>query len=251
MLLRGYSGILARFMADDQQKPAFDFTEEQLQAIKMWRLAWMPLRIILGLAFFSLVAGGFGPFFRSTPGKVFAALFVTMVVVERLVQYPDAGGRRRDRGSVVVLWCGFGFSYMLAIVDYFWFPAGWKLLEWNPWYLPAGAGIYALGQAIRVVAIRTLGKFFTVSVRLKSDHRVVQHGIYRRIRHPAYTGLWLIALGFITLFASAAAYVYFVTIGTASLLYRIRVEERALQAEFGDEYTAYMRRTRRLVPWLL
>jgi protein-S-isoprenylcysteine O-methyltransferase Ste14 len=34
----------------------------------------------------------------------------------------------------------------------------------------------------------------------------------------------------------------------AALLYRIHVEERALRGAFGEEYVAYSRVTKRLVP---
>jgi len=34
------------------------------------------------------------------------------------------------------------------------------------------------------------------------------------------------------------------------MLYRIRVEEVALTDQFGDEYTQYCRRTKRLIPFV-
>jgi protein-S-isoprenylcysteine O-methyltransferase Ste14 len=34
------------------------------------------------------------------------------------------------------------------------------------------------------------------------------------------------------------------------MLYRLEVEENMLLEKFGDEYREYMRRTRRLVPYL-
>jgi protein-S-isoprenylcysteine O-methyltransferase Ste14 len=38
--------------------------------------------------------------------------------------------------------------------------------------------------------------------------------------------------------------------GAAAYLYRVRVEERALQANLGGRYQEYMRRTKRFVPFV-
>ena len=226
-------------------------TEEQLRFIKQLRLLAVPFRLVLGLTFFSLIAGGWGRFFSQLPGAVFALLFCAMVIIERLVQAPDVGGERKDRGSVVFLWVGFGMAYAAAIADYYWLRPHWAPWSWNVYWLAAGVGLYLVGQTIRVVAIRTLGRFFTISVRRHENHRVITEGPYRLVRHPAYSGLWLMAVGYVSLFASALVLAYFLLIGTGALLYRIRVEEKMLLETFGDEYRQYMKRTRRLVPWVL
>lgn len=236
----------------EERPPArsYHFTEEQLRFIKRLRLMAIPFRIVLGLTFFSLVAGGLNRFFSEVTGPWFAALFCTMVVVERFSQAPDAGGERKDRGSVVFLWIGLGLSYATAIADYYWLQLRWAPWKWSIHWPLAGTALFLTGQTLRVVAIRTLGKFFTISVRRHQGQRVVDVGVYRRVRHPAYSGLWLMTLGFVTIFASLAAYIYFVLVGTVALVYRIRVEEKMLLDTFGDEYRNYMKNTKRLVPWV-
>ncbi len=228
----------------------YHFTEEQLRFIKKLRLMAIPIRIVLGLTFFSLVAGGLSRFFSEITGPWFATLFCVMVITERFSQAPDAGGERRDRGSVVFLWIGSGLSYATAIADFYWLDLRWAPWKWSLAWPLAGTALYAAGQTLRVVAIRTLGKFFTISVRRHEGQRVINEGVYRRVRHPAYAGLWLMTLGFVTVFASLAAYVCFVLVGTAAFVYRIRVEEKMLIDTFGDEYRAYMQKTSRLVPWI-
>jgi protein-S-isoprenylcysteine O-methyltransferase Ste14 len=232
----------------EQEKSGVKLTEEQLRFIKQLRLLAVPLRLVLGLTFFSLIAGGWGRFFAQLPGAVFALLFCAMVITERLVQTPDVGGERKDRGSVVFLWVGFGLAYAAAIADYYWLRPHWAPWPWNVYWVLAGVALYIIGQLIRVMAIRTLGRFFTISVRRHQGHRVVTDGPYRLVRHPAYSGLWLMAVGFILVFASLPALVYFLLVGTGALLYRIKVEEKMLLETFGDEYRNYMKRTRRLIP---
>jgi protein-S-isoprenylcysteine O-methyltransferase Ste14 len=234
----------------DEQPKEYKFTEEQLKFIKKFRLIMVPFRLILAATFFSMITGGFRRFFSETPGQLFIGLFACMVITERIFQAPDAGGKRKDQGSAAVLWVAFGVAYVVGMVDHYWIRPHWHILEWHWYWAVAGAGFYLIGQFIRVMAIRTLGRFFTISVRLHEEHKVIQEGPYRYIRHPAYTGLYIINLGFVTLFGSVFAFGVFFLFGLPGLLYRIKVEEQMLTEQFGEEYLEYMRKTKRLVPFV-
>ena len=50
-------------------------------------------------------------------------------------------------------------------------------------------GLFAAGVAFRLWAVFTLGRFYSHSVRLRRDHRIVESGPYRFVRHPAYAGM--------------------------------------------------------------
>jgi protein-S-isoprenylcysteine O-methyltransferase Ste14 len=106
------------------------------------------------------------------------------------------------------------------------------------------------GIAIRWSAIRTLGKYFTGIVTIKNDHRLIRNGLYKHIRHPAYTGALLAHLGLGLSFAS------WFSIGFSSIpffvaaFYRMRVEEQALEETFGADYLDYSTSTKRLIPLL-
>jgi protein-S-isoprenylcysteine O-methyltransferase len=111
-----------------------------------------------------------------------------------------------------------------------------------------GLTLLAAGIALRSVAIAQLGAFHTPDVAVQAGHRVVDTGLYRRVRHPSYLGASIALLGFglgLASLASAAAAVACALIGYA---YRIHVEERALLASLGEDYAAYCRRTYRLIP---
>src|ERR1051325_9167873 len=113
---------------------------------------------------------------------------------------------------------------------------------------PIGLGVLIGGIAIRWVAVYTLGKFFTGLVMIKTNHQLVRSGIYKYLRHPAYTGTLLAHLGlglafsnWYTLFISTVPYLLVAS-------YRMRVEERALAAAFGSEYANYCKTSKRLIP---
>jgi protein-S-isoprenylcysteine O-methyltransferase Ste14 len=96
-----------------------------------------------------------------------------------------------------------------------------------------------------------LGRNWSISLELRSEHRLVSSGIYRFIRHPMYSSFFLMAIAQLMLlpnwFAGATGLV-----GVAMLYgFRVRQEERMMVERFGTEYRDYMARTARLIPWLV
>ncbi|MBV9927029.1 MAG: isoprenylcysteine carboxylmethyltransferase family protein [Acidobacteria bacterium] len=112
----------------------------------------------------------------------------------------------------------------------------------------AGVALLVLGVAVRWSAIYALGKFFTGVVLIREDHRLMRGGIYRHVRHPAYTGALVAHLGLGLSFTNWYSLAFGVVPYALAAAYRIRVEERALLAAFGDEYESYARATKRLIP---
>jgi protein-S-isoprenylcysteine O-methyltransferase Ste14 len=112
-----------------------------------------------------------------------------------------------------------------------------------------GLAILAVGVALRFYAVIVLGRFFTLVVMTRRDQHVVDTGPYRWIRHPSYTG-FLLALAAVMLSYANWLALIGVLPALAGFLYRIRVEERVLSDELGEPYRSYMRRTKRLVPFV-
>lgn len=112
----------------------------------------------------------------------------------------------------------------------------------------SGLALLLAGVALRWAAIYTLGKYFTGTVLIKSDHRLVRTGLYKHLRHPAYTGALVAHLGlglsFSNWFSLALSFLPFLM----AAMYRMHVEEQALKEAFGEEYVTYARDTKRLIP---
>ncbi len=119
------------------------------------------------------------------------------------------------------------------------FPWGWISL-----------GIFAAGTVLRWWAIHYLGRFFTVDVAVAADHRIVDTGPYRLVRHPSYTGLLLQFAGLSISLGNGMSVAVIILPTLLALLYRIRVEEKALRTGLGEAYAVYMQRTARLIPWI-
>lgn len=157
-----------------------------------------------------------------------------------------AGAARADRGSLHVLWIVIVSAWVLALtlaanLMFGHFRVGRALLAIA---LLAFTG----GVALRWYAILYLGRMFTVDVAIATDHRLIDSGPYRWIRHPSYAGALLAFLGLGLLMASLPALVALLVPCLAAYLYRIAVEEAALQRGLGSAYSDYMLHTWRLIP---
>lgn len=63
------------------------------------------------------------------------------------------------------------------------------------WIFYLGIVMMLLGIFVREWAVVTLRRYFSYSVRVREDHKVVQNGPYGVVRHPAYTGSMLTIIG--------------------------------------------------------
>ncbi len=114
-----------------------------------------------------------------------------------------------------------------------------------------GIALMAAGLVLRQWAIAVLGRFFTLTVRVQSDHTLVESGPYRLVRHPSYTGLLLVILGIPLALQTWIGVLLNLVVFGLVFGYRIYVEERALKSRLGESYVSYSKRTKRLIPYLI
>lgn len=112
----------------------------------------------------------------------------------------------------------------------------------------SGIVLMLVGICIRWLAIYTLGEYFTRRVTILADHRIVQSGLYRYLRHPSYAGFLLGNLGLGLALSNWLSLTIVFVPTLAAALYRMQVEEKALAQAFGNEYLDYCRATNRLIP---
>jgi protein-S-isoprenylcysteine O-methyltransferase Ste14 len=97
---------------------------------------------------------------------------------------------------------------------------------------------------------RTLGRHWSGILELRENHRLISSGPYRHIRHPMYTGFFMMLSGVALLSANLLIALLQIGAFTATYLARVADEEAMMLDRFGDEYRGYMRRTGRLLPRL-
>jgi len=161
-----------------------------------------------------------------------------------------AGAQRQDHGSQLVLLCLVVVGFYLSTVPVLQVPATAIIPARDVLFWVGILLIYA-GIAFRFYAIHVLGAYFTTTVAVAPRQAVIETGPYRLIRHPSYTGLLILFLGYGLCLTNWLSLLVLLGCALIGLGYRIRVEERVLTAQLGQPYQEYMRRTKRLIPFVL
>jgi protein-S-isoprenylcysteine O-methyltransferase Ste14 len=119
------------------------------------------------------------------------------------------------------------------------------LSTWNV----AGLSLFIVGMSIAIVAVRTLKRFYSSTLVTREDHKLITHGVYRLARHPIYLGV-LIAIMGVPVYAPSLIGFLILSLLIPIILFRIKMEEEMLTEYFGDEYQAYRKTTKKLIPFL-
>lgn len=142
-------------------------------------------------------------------------------------------------------WVATQFVLMAGIIA-----AGLRLgNDWsNDEISTLGQSLFLLGAGVGIAGAWTLGRNRTAYPMPKANAELIQHGIYGYIRHPLYTCLILLGLGWALAWQSTAA---LLTTGlmTLQLRFKAKFEERHLEHRF-PEYAAYRQRVPAFIPRL-
>lgn len=115
---------------------------------------------------------------------------------------------------------------------------------------PVSILIQACAVVLMVWARLTLGTRSFHATANTTKGQLITKGPYRWLRHPIYAAIIYFFIG------SVIAYPYKETIGAFILIFigsftRIILEERSLIETYGEEYSIYSRRTKRIIPFLI
>jgi protein-S-isoprenylcysteine O-methyltransferase Ste14 len=159
-----------------------------------------------------------------------------------------AKGESTDRGSMQFImlagWFGMLGAFAVAGIRSFLIMHGQEI-----WFF-AGLAVLLSGSLVRRHCWRMLGKHFTGDVKASKDQPVIDRGAYRWVRHPSYTGGFLMYLGTGLALTNWLSVAIISIAGAAAYAYRVRVEEQALQGNLDGRYQEYMRRTKRFIPFV-
>jgi protein-S-isoprenylcysteine O-methyltransferase Ste14 len=194
--------------------------------------------------------------------SVFRALFIALFafIIAFRLYYQYKAGNLRERTNlmeaegrlVASLRLLVGLPFYLGLFAYIFVPQamGWSMLPLPLWLRWLGAGLAVLSTLLLFWINHVLSTNFSGTLRIRQDHTLITAGPYRWVRHPMYTVILLMLIGFFLLSAN-----WF--IGLTGLLSIVLVmvlrtprEEAMMTAKFGDEYRAYMQRTGRFLPRL-
>ena len=107
-----------------------------------------------------------------------------------------------------------------------------------------------MGLLIRIQSILTLKQYFTYSVAQTEDHKLIETGLYKIIRHPGYLGQLIIFAGISISLSNWLSVLLMMIPVTIGYIYRIKVEERFMIEQMGESYLNYQERTKRIIPMI-
>ncbi len=160
-----------------------------------------------------------------------------------------AGHDGADRYSGLVISVGSGVLQVAAFL----------LAAYQQWGVPEAQGVpmfytgVALivgGMLLRMHCWRVLGAFFTPTVTIANDHRVIDQGAYKWLRHPSYLGALMTLAGLGLALSNWASLIVMIVGSWAIYIYRIEVEEVALESALGESYTQFKKSRKRLIPFV-
>jgi len=154
--------------------------------------------------------------------------------------------KKKDGGSVLLIRVLMYVSVFAAILL-----AAKHITMLPDWLFYPGIVLMIVGILVRQWAIFVLGRFFTVTVSVQKNQKVVDYGPYQFVRHPSYLGLLLIIIGVGLALGSWAGILILLVMNGIALGYRIQIEEKVLVSELGKDYVEYTKRTKRLIPFVL
>ncbi len=152
-----------------------------------------------------------------------------------------------DRSSLWWLYglitLGYALSFSIGATKF------GRIYHWNTLFA-IGMVLFAIGLMIRIHSILALKQYFTYSVAKVADHKIIDTGLYKFIRHPGYLGQLMIFLGISISISNWLSVLVMMIFVTSGYLYRIKVEERFMSEQLGADYLNYQERTKRIVPMI-
>ena len=129
---------------------------------------------------------------------------------------------------------------------------GWSLAPpLNLLTVLLGAILILAGLALLVTTIRQFMRFGEGTLApWDPTQKLVVQGIYRHVRNPMHSGVFLTLCGEGVLLGSVPIILFVMIVVVGHLFYIPLVEERGLEARFGDQYLIYKRHVPRWIPRL-
>ena len=186
-------------------------------------------------------------------GLPFWIVYVWFFIPEMRIFRAPTGTKARsaqDAGSIKVILIGGQLGGIAGFAAAFLLP-GATILQDRLLVYWIGIVLFTAAEVLRRHCFKMLGKSFTGSVIVQPDQPIVERGAYKWVRHPSYSAAFLLYIGLGLALGNWMSVVIFNAFAIIVYSYRIIVEERALVATLGEPYRDYMRRTKRIIPFVL
>jgi protein-S-isoprenylcysteine O-methyltransferase Ste14 len=187
---------------------------------------------------------------------LFAILYGCFFVI-RVVYHRRAGGFQNkvefhESKMNMAFRAILGVGYISLVSLYVFYPpvlrwAGLSLPDWVRWI---GVGLTVVSVALLWWVQWALDVQFDTTLHIRTGHKLISRGPYRWVRHPMYTSLFSMGVGWLLL--TANWFIGGLLMGGIIfiMITRVNAEEALLINTFGESYITYIARTGRFLPRL-
>jgi protein-S-isoprenylcysteine O-methyltransferase Ste14 len=110
-----------------------------------------------------------------------------------------------------------------------------------------GYPLFGLGLALNLLSLLALKRGFGGEIEPVTE--LVRSGIYARLRHPMYVSFAITMLALDVLLRSVLGILFTILAFLPSMIWRARLEERALARHFGQAWKDYVNSVPSLLLW--
>jgi protein-S-isoprenylcysteine O-methyltransferase Ste14 len=147
-------------------------------------------------------------------------------------------------------WEGILGLFLLNADYWFYKPFEWyQLIAWTLLFaalVPLAFGVSALKSHAKPAASR---EGDPALLAFERTTQLVTSGVYKYIRHPLYSSLFLLTWGIFFKNLSTAGIVLAITV-TAFLIFTAKADETECIQFFGPDYSDYMKKTKIFIPFI-
>ncbi|MEM0942141.1 MAG: protein-S-isoprenylcysteine O-methyltransferase [Bacteroidota bacterium] len=181
-----------------------------------------------------------------------------IVIATSLIRYPHAKRNKTNKiitnkkGTLEKILLGLVFFGMVILPLIY---IVTSLLSFANYDLPVSLQIIGLLLIIPMLWLfyrshKDLGQNWSATLEVREGHNIVDSGVYKYIRHPMYSAILLLVIIQVLLLNNYIAGLSgLISFGLLYLL-RVKNEERMMLSAFGADYEQYMKRTKRIVPFV-
>lgn len=157
----------------------------------------------------------------------------------------------REDWAYIPLSISMFLSILVSFWDFFYIQGA----IFQTFFVLVGGSLFIVGVIFYALVIfhlnkAAMGDILTIKIlQIAEGQKLLTDGYYKHIRHPAYLGAVLLVVGL----PIACSSLYGFSVMVMAILFlnlRIRIEEKMLIDAFGEEYIEYMKRTKKLIPFI-
>lgn len=176
-------------------------------------------------------------------------LLIWVIIEYRIIMKQDRRPKKKDR-KAIALFAFLIVLFSLSSIIMFESNLGHLEVEYH-YFLWVGILIIIVGNIIRQYSMHIMGSSYVATLQVQDKPKLIKAGPFKLVRHPCYTGFMVSLWG---LGIASLNWLFLLLIMLFSLivfLIQIRIEERELEAFFGEEYKEYKKITKKILPYIL